>query len=87
MRTVGFLIVSCAALGFVGCDSGQKTDAGQASMGVINSKCPLSGMNVAGGPVEEYDGNRIGLCCSGCVPGWNDMSVTDKNAFVAQQLN
>ena len=87
MRPLGFLIVSCATLTFAGCDSTQKADSSQPSMGVINSKCPLSGMNVAGGPVEEYDGNKIGLCCRGCIAGWNGMSVTDKNTFVAQQLD
>ena len=87
MRILGIIVFSCAAVALTGCNSNQKTDASQPSMGVINSKCPLSGMNVAGGPVEEYDGNKVGLCCRGCIAGWNDMPTTDKNAFVAQQLN
>ena len=87
MRRVGFLIVSCATLTLAGCDTIRKADTSRPSMGVINAQCPLSGMNVAGGPVEEYGGNKVGLCCRGCIAGWNGMSVTNKNTCVAQQLD
>ena len=83
MKTLGILTISCAALMLAGCDYNQKKDAAQPSMGVLNSTCPLSGRSVNGGPVEDYDGSKIGLCCSGCVYGWNEMSTQDKNAYVA----
>ena len=85
MRILGIIAISCAATILAGCHSNQKADNNQPSMGVINSQCPLSGRSVDGGPVEDYDGKKIGLCCRGCVAGWNNMSTTDKNNFVAQQ--
>ena len=81
MRTASLLIATAL---FVGCDSTQKTNT-DVNMGVVNSTCPVSGRSVEGGPVEDYDGTEVGLCCKGCVVAWNDMPAEKKQAYIASQ--
>ena len=81
---IAMILIASAAL--AGCDSTQKkTTNSNVSMGVINSTCPVSGRSVEGGPVEEYDGTEVGLCCNGCVDAWNDMPSEKKQAYVVSQ--
>lgn len=83
MRIASLMI---AGLILVGCDSSQKTTSNSnVSMGAVNSTCPISGRSTEGGPVEEYDGTKVGLCCKGCVDGWNDMSDDKKRTYIASQ--
>jgi hypothetical protein len=82
MRITSILITAAV---LVGCDSTQKTSDSTVSMGVVNSTCPFSGRSTDGGPVEDYNGTKVGLCCNGCVDAWNDMPDEKKKAYVAKQ--
>ena len=82
MRIASILITAAV---LVGCDSTQKTTNSTVSMGAVNSTCPFSGKSTAGGPVEDYNGTKVGLCCNGCVDAWNDMPDEKKKAYVASQ--
>ena len=83
MRTLT-LILSATLL--AGCNYSQKDNsAPRANMGVVNSTCPFSGRPVAGGPVENYDGAQVGLCCNGCAAAWNKMTPEKKQEYIKSQ--
>lgn len=33
--------------------------------------------------VTEFEGQRVGFCCKGCVPRWNAMTTDQKRAALA----
>lgn len=75
-------IVALASLGFAaGCQTGEKTSNNQASMGIVNTKCPM----VPAHPVDpkvtvDYKGQKVGFCCKGCLPKWNALTDDQKAA-------
>jgi len=84
MRT--FTLILSAAL-LAGCNYSPKNDSSpRANMGVVNSTCPFSGRPVAGGPVENYDGTQVGLCCNGCAAAWNRMTPEKKQEYIDSQV-
>lgn len=57
----------------------------QVSMGVVNSKCPMMLSHPAGEKVTtEFQGQKVGLCCAGCMPAWNKLSDAEKAAALAK---
>lgn len=67
-----------------GCDK-NKNDAqaasGQnASMGVVNTKCPMQPNSAVnpGAPTAEWKGQRIGFCCPGCANAWSKLDDAQK---------
>lgn len=79
--------VAGALLVLVGCETtGSSTSqpTTQASMGMLNDTCPLSGDPVdPNARTVSYAGHTIGFCCNGCVAGWNKKSANEKAAYVA----
>src|SRR5204862_727250 len=56
----------------------------KASMGVMNSKCPMQGEAVdKDDPTLDYKGGKVAFCCKGCMAKFNKLSDTDKAAKVA----
>jgi hypothetical protein len=54
------------------------------SMGVMNSKCPMSGEAVdKDDPSEAYKDGKIAFCCKNCEAKFNALSDADKAAKVA----
>lgn len=92
-KTTAFasIAAACLFLGLAGCESADKTEAAApASMGVVNSTCPI----MAGRPVKsdtttyvEYNGVKVGFCCTGCDTKWENLSDADKKAFIKQQTS
>jgi hypothetical protein len=88
------VLATCVAAGsilaFSACESSPSSEtmpstAPAVEPGMLNSTCPMSGEPVdPAAPVMEYHGYKIGLCCGGCVKGWNGMSEEAKLAFVNQ---
>lgn len=53
---------------------------------VGNKKCPISGMAVGSmepGSAHIYNGNKVGLCCNGCIPSF--MQDAEANLKKAQE--
>lgn len=57
----------------------------QASMGLLNSKCPLMPSHPIDKSVTvDYSGGKVGLCCKGCIKGWNALSDEQKATALAK---
>ncbi len=64
---------ACLSLFAAGCES---TRHHSGAMGVMNSKCPLSGEVLpANCPTTDYKGGKVGFCCNGCAGKWGAMSA------------
>jgi len=92
-RTALVMAAACFAAFAVGCQSESKDKKAaadtaapkQASMGVVNSKCPVMPAHAAGTKTTaDYNGKKVGFCCPGCVPKWDAMSDADKAAALAK---
>lgn len=92
-RTALVMIAACCAALAVGCQSESKDKKAaadtpapqQASMGAMNTKCPVMPAHAAGTKtVVDYNGQKVAFCCAGCVPKWNAMSDADKAAALAK---
>lgn len=84
MRTLAISLFAVASMALTGCNCCEKqtADTKAVNMGAINSSCPVSGRDAEGGPVVDYNGTQVGLCCNGCVDRWNKQSDTSKQTFV-----
>ncbi|MCL4209415.1 MAG: hypothetical protein HRU76_10580 [Phycisphaeraceae bacterium] len=89
LRSGLFACLAACALGLSACSSGDKATNETASMGVINSHCPMMAEHEVDTAVTpaEYKGHKIGFCCSGCLNGWNKMTTEQKDAFVSKSLS
>lgn len=75
-----------------GCQQEKKTEtaasnasAQPASMGVLNSKCPL----MPDHPIDQavtvaYGEGKVAFCCKGCIPQWNKLTDEQKAARLAK---
>lgn len=60
------------------------TPAPTASMGVMNTKCPIVPDHKASSDVlVDFQGQKVALCCKGCLSSWNKLSDAEKAAKVA----
>jgi hypothetical protein len=60
------------------------TPAKTGSMGIMNSKCPMSGETVdKDDPTMDYKGGKVAFCCKNCEAKFNALSDADKAAKVA----
>lgn len=82
------LVTSAAALaltaliGLAGCQSTQHSSG---AMGMMNTKCPLSGEALpANCPSADYQGGKVGFCCNGCADKWNAMTDAQKAEHFAR---
>ena len=83
------LLVAALFLGACSSDS-KKSDtktttspAKTGSMGVMNSKCPISGETVdKDDPTMDYKGGKVAFCCKNCEAKFNALSDADKAAKV-----
>ncbi len=91
MRTALVLCVGLIAL--AGCAKGGSAGSSQAgatqpkqpvaSMGIVNTKCPIMPSHAAKAKtVADFNGQKVGFCCAGCLPDWNKMSDEQKAAAV-----
>ncbi len=54
-----------------------------ASMGIVNSKCPIVPSHTASDKtVVQHEGKQVGLCCAGCLSTWDKLSDAEKSAKV-----
>jgi len=90
-KTTFAFAASAIALLLGGCQSADKTTpttpaapkAPEApktgSMGIVNNKCPMMLSHPAGTKVTvDLNGQKVGLCCAGCLPGWNKLTAEQK---------
>ena len=53
------------------------------SMGVMNSKCPMTGEEVdSTSPTMDYKSGKVAFCCPGCEGKFSKLSDADKAAKV-----
>jgi hypothetical protein len=70
----------------VGCKGSDKQDApatdapaAKASVGVVDTKCPMMLSHAAGTKVVvDFEGQKVGMCCKGCLPAWNKLTDEQK---------
>ena len=89
IRTLSAILITGAAIAFVGCESDDSGDMAttqaSASMGAINDSCPIMGGDVdPGAAMADFGGAKVGFCCDGCVNKWNAWSDAQKRDFVAK---
>lgn len=71
------------------CHSDKKTDdqhATKASMGAVNSKCPMRGTECPLGDkavTTAYKGQTVAFCCKGCEGKWEKLSDAEKDQRLA----
>ncbi|MHC4991451.1 MAG: hypothetical protein ACYTGC_10760 [Planctomycetota bacterium] len=86
--TLTIIVLTCCALVLAACESTQESEEPasqpEASLGVLNDTCPVMGGAVDENTTVAYEGYEIGLCCAGCVGKWDEMSDSEKQAFVSQ---
>lgn len=90
-RDFGVLALTGAAALACGCKGNKENckpasaTASAASMGLMNSKCPLMPEHAADKTVTaDYKGGKVGFCCKGCVGKWSAMSDAQKDAALAK---
>jgi len=54
-------------------------------MPCTNAKCPISGksidrMNCSNELTRMYKGSKVGFCCPACLPAWDKLTDTEKDA-------
>ena len=87
-------VLAAAALCLGACTKETKTDskpmptktaapAKTGNMGVMNSKCPISGEEIDPQVTADYNGGKVGFCCSNCKGKFNNLSDADKAAKLA----
>jgi len=69
----------------IGCGKGDtpQEPEGPKTVAVVNGKCPMMGdtLNKAAVPekmVREFNGQKVGFCCSGCPVAWDKLTDTEK---------
>lgn len=78
-------LVSAAMLLFAACHS---TPASSSGMTAANAKCPMKGEALEpGSPTCDYNGQKIGFCCSTCMKAFQGLSDADKKAKVAASMS
>jgi hypothetical protein len=85
-KTAALFVTAIALATLAGCASSKKEAAAdtaaapkQANMGIVNTKCPMMLSHPAGTKVTvDYNGQKVGLCCAGCVGGWNKLTAEQK---------
>jgi hypothetical protein len=88
-KTAILFAAALIATSLTGCKGSEKADAKadaapKASMGVVNSKCPMMTSHPAGTKVTaDFKGQKVGFCCAGCLPAWNKLTDEQK----AEKLN
>ena len=85
MKTTATMIaLACVAAALMGCQRGDKQDApaapaAKASMGIVNTKCPMMLSHPAKDTVVvDFKGQKVGMCCKGCLPAWNKLNDEQK---------
>jgi hypothetical protein len=77
MTKLALVATAALALALGACASNKS--ATTADMGIVNSKCPIVPSHPATTKaVVEFNGQKVGLCCAGCVGKWNALSDADK---------
>ena len=89
IRTLPAILVTCAAIALVGCESDGSDDMAttqaSASMGAVNDNCPIMGEAIdPNAAMAEFGGAKIGFCCDGCVNKWNTWSDASKRDYIAK---
>jgi hypothetical protein len=85
------LVLCVGILALAGCSNGgsgngskvSSTEPKQpvANMGIVNTKCPIVPSHGAKAKtVVDFNGQKVGLCCAGCLPDWNKMNDEQKAA-------
>ena len=85
-QTITMTVLALAAAALVGCKGADKKDApaadasgAKASMGIVNTKCPMMLSHAAGTKVVvDFKGQQVGMCCKGCLPAWNKLNDEQK---------
>src|SRR3954469_12984178 len=74
-----------AATLFLGACATHHTAKTAASMGAVNSKCPMTGEAVdADSPMREYNGQKVAFCCKGCSGKFEALTADQRAAKLAK---
>ena len=89
IRSLPAVLITCAAIAFVGCESDGSDDMAttqaSASMGAINDSCPIMGGDIdPNATMADFGGTKVGFCCNGCINKWNAWSDAQKRDYVAK---
>lgn len=84
MKTILPAAALLLALTLGACSSTTKTTTNSASMGMVNSTCPFSGQPASADHVAQYEGQKVGFCCAGCVKKFNNADAANKAALMSK---
>lgn len=76
------LLAGCAK----NASDGQASSGANASMGVVNTKCPMRPSSAVNpdGPTAEWNGQKVGFCCAGCANAWSKLDDAQKAERLAK---
>ena len=90
LRSLALPALAAVVLFLGSCNKEAKTEpnkttpAAKASMGIVNSKCPMKGEPVdKDDPTIDYHGQKVAFCCSGCLSKFNKLTDEQKAAKIA----
>jgi len=56
-----------------------------ASLGMVNTTCPFSGKPLSeSSPTVEYEGQKVGMCCTGCATRFGKLDASAQAALVSK---
>jgi len=92
-RTVVWTLLAAAALVAAGCSCSDNADAecrpaaeGATHPVAVNSACPVMPEDdtTSSTTFVDHKGKKVAFCCSHCVPKWNAMTESEKDAALAR---
>lgn len=91
VAAMGIMAISMVIGGCAACDSCQDAQGVKdesKTVAVVNSVCPIGEDPIDSKAVEasltrNWRGKKVGFCCEGCLPVWDEMSDADKEKALA----
>jgi len=99
IRCLSIVLCSLSVVGLAACDTNERRDAHgeteeycrSVKPGVITSVNTMCAVMVQD-PVDpaltpiDWKGQKVGFCCQGCVPDWEKMTDSQKDASLAKAV-
>ena len=61
-------------------------DVAKSGTKIVNARCPIMGGNPVAALTRDYNGQKIGFCCSGCPAQWDKLTDAEKDAKLAKAM-
>ena len=87
VTTLALFTAIALATALAGCEGKEDASTGDGSERTemyVNDHCPIMGSAVSdpvpASLVREYKGGKVAFCCAACLPAWDKLSDSEKEA-------